>query len=698
MKGHFPVSGNDYSVGDRCYYTLHSIDVILMHLLLCRMSIQVISPQYRPESALLHNRFEGCLVRVKGSGSDNSVCIVLDEPLNRDPTQQEAVFAAENGIEGTGSRVLIIPVSVMRNAALMKISRATAELDVLPMSIKKSAYAMCRLHHCNNIRPKSSLLFTCERGHFVCADHLIPWDVESDRPDSAAVCSFQSLLEKYAANEGIIDSYLSTRALMGFYRYSQASTSKAVEIALHHAATKSAWDCDRCLESTGEHRSFGIAQYHQQILSMLSAVDPRERSTVLSVMPSTTVQHLLQLGYSYYQIEHAVRHVDTISLSSISPSNVIYLIGRDAARHPDHRGRDHDGKDADGWTHHDGSGMLEVHHHSPSGTVNVNMREEDDADDGGNDDGGGGDDMPEPHLVHYAATQPSSSSLSSSLSRQQHRSQHPHAHVHYEQESSHSTVDTMTSEHELEDHSYDPSDHVSAPPQPSSSSSLASSSSSSAEDLGSQSVVVNLPQKSLTIRIRIRVTRRPLTVESLLRRLQKTWCSVSVDARRFFFAHPLTDLTVWLLDDLGWSSELEDEHLRPDHDHDHDHDHGHHGDGRRTWSPFGKLVDGCTISVRTRRDVIKPPQAIASLGISQEKLSALRKSYIGWRSVRGDGNCYYRAVYFGLIEYIIIQEKRHLFLRVQRTLMAVRAAAEKAIGRGESVLDLLAQAAGAISS
>jgi hypothetical protein len=48
------------------------------------------------------------------------------------------------------------------------------------------------------------------------------------------------------------------------------------------------------------------------------------------------------------------------------------------------------------------------------------------------------------------------------------------------------------------------------------------------------------------------------------------------------------------------------------------------------------------------------------------KINKLETAYVGFRRMRGDGNCYYRAVIFGLLEQIIESERRHLFLDLHR--------------------------------
>lgn len=53
------------------------------------------------------------------------------------------------------------------------------------------------------------------------------------------------------------------------------------------------------------------------------------------------------------------------------------------------------------------------------------------------------------------------------------------------------------------------------------------------------------------------------------------------------------------------------------------------------------------------------------------KVSELKRSYIGYRQIRGDGNCYYRAVIYGLIEILVEAEKFHIFNQLAMTLLNV---------------------------
>lgn len=51
-----------------------------------------------------------------------------------------------------------------------------------------------------------------------------------------------------------------------------------------------------------------------------------------------------------------------------------------------------------------------------------------------------------------------------------------------------------------------------------------------------------------------------------------------------------------------------------------------------------------------------------------DKINTLSEVYEGWRSIRGDGNCYYRAVYFGLTEQIICTRDDEVKIKMWKEL------------------------------
>lgn len=80
-------------------------------------------------------------------------------------------------------------------------------------------------------------------------------------------------------------------------------------------------------------------------------------------------------------------------------------------------------------------------------------------------------------------------------------------------------------------------------------------------------------------------------------------------------------------------------------------------------------IDGNSIICVSRfTDCVRSRHLMSSLwkilkqnSTMKERFQRLTKSYCGFRSVKGDGNCYYRAVYFSLFEQIIVSKKTSSF-------------------------------------
>ena len=51
-------------------------------------------------------------------------------------------------------------------------------------------------------------------------------------------------------------------------------------------------------------------------------------------------------------------------------------------------------------------------------------------------------------------------------------------------------------------------------------------------------------------------------------------------------------------------------------------------------------------------------------GSLQAKVGELAREYVGFRKIRGDGNCYYRATVYGLLEFAIVTDRREMLQTV----------------------------------
>ena len=94
------------------------------------------------------------------------------------------------------------------------------------------------------------------------------------------------------------------------------------------------------------------------------------------------------------------------------------------------------------------------------------------------------------------------------------------------------------------------------------------------------------------------------------------------------------------------------------------------------------LLNGDRVTISKRRDNVGHRQYLKSLqtakpaDITDARVSALNNSYCGWRSIKGDGNCYYRAVYFSLFEQIVVRREHHVFARLHAKFKALSFADE----------------------
>ena len=102
-----------------------------------------------------------------------------------------------------------------------------------------------------------------------------------------------------------------------------------------------------------------------------------------------------------------------------------------------------------------------------------------------------------------------------------------------------------------------------------------------------------------------------------------------------------------------------------------------------------KLKSGDILSFGTIRDSIKPRFKLANLrskyseasDVMTKRIQILGQKYCGWRPIRGDGNCYYRAVLYSLLEQAVVNNNKRrreifqhlhdLFAQIQFSLTSV---------------------------
>ena len=83
------------------------------------------------------------------------------------------------------------------------------------------------------------------------------------------------------------------------------------------------------------------------------------------------------------------------------------------------------------------------------------------------------------------------------------------------------------------------------------------------------------------------------------------------------------------------------------------------------------------ISVNRLQDAVGPRKYVKSIKSGRtasvsEWADQLMERYCGWRPIKGDGNCYYRAVYYGLFEQLIYRKRFGIFKTIHAMFSTLR--------------------------
>jgi hypothetical protein len=109
------------------------------------------------------------------------------------------------------------------------------------------------------------------------------------------------------------------------------------------------------------------------------------------------------------------------------------------------------------------------------------------------------------------------------------------------------------------------------------------------------------------------------------------------------------------------------------------------------------IVNNDILSVNKRGTPIGPRKLLKSLlkGANSNQIIEIQRKCCGWRPVKGDGNCYYRAVYFSLFEQIIVRKQQaEGFKFVHEIFSQVKLTDDFEREEHESLLDTLLDASG----
>ena len=112
-----------------------------------------------------------------------------------------------------------------------------------------------------------------------------------------------------------------------------------------------------------------------------------------------------------------------------------------------------------------------------------------------------------------------------------------------------------------------------------------------------------------------------------------------------------------------------------------------------------------TLCINKIRETIGPRKYLQSLICSYmnkkqnkqlitTRVDEMMQNYCGWRSIKGDGNCYYRAVYFSLFEQLIVNRDHETFLKIIEKFENIKYADGNENDDHIEMLEMLESAAG----
>lgn len=181
--------------------------------------------------------------------------IILDEPLNEDPSSREQNIASHFKVAAN----CIVSINLNDNGR---------KFDVFPITnfdINTTPECSLLLCPCGSIQPRGCM-FICQHNHRHCWKHIIPWDERQRVPNVDIV---QPLVQ-YILSEFSQATYVSTRALLYYSRWSKVTSSRErFNIALESLQEEFAL-CPTCKEDV---RIATIRQLLFQVPKSLGSAD-----------------------------------------------------------------------------------------------------------------------------------------------------------------------------------------------------------------------------------------------------------------------------------------------------------------------------------------------------------------------------------------------------------------------------------------
>lgn len=258
-------------------------------------------------------RRTGVIVRSEFSDPqklDNDVyyMVALDAPLNTSPTDLERRLAPSliaERLPGPELHLVAIRRSLL-DRGIVIIKEDNYEFLRLP----EDAMLVCQLGHaaqqqgeCLRATPRRRLLLTCQAwNHYLCFEHLIPWDSRNDRPDLAITQMYHEQMVAHSLRQGL-GSGFETRVLLGFnYWLEGAGTPEEQATAVREFSEYDKWVCKLCKDSKdkGNWQNTRFDEIHKQVSFCLfpSFSPPVPLSLPLLLSPSPSAPLSLHQSYS----------------------------------------------------------------------------------------------------------------------------------------------------------------------------------------------------------------------------------------------------------------------------------------------------------------------------------------------------------------------------------------------------------------
>ena len=185
---------------------------------------------------------------------DNDVyyMVALDAPLNTTPTELERRLAPSliaERLPGPELHLVAIRRTLLERG-LVVLKEDHYEFLRLP----DDAMLVCQLGHaapqqgeCLRATPRRRLLLTCQTwNHYLCFEHLIPWDSRNDRPDLAITQLYHEQMVAHSLRQGL-GSGFETRVLLGFnYWLEGAGSPEEQATAVREFSEYEKWVCKLC--------------------------------------------------------------------------------------------------------------------------------------------------------------------------------------------------------------------------------------------------------------------------------------------------------------------------------------------------------------------------------------------------------------------------------------------------------------------